>query len=306
MRPLVSSSIVLAAAALVGVVAVAASNRLPGWSGTRPSAFDAAPAPTGSSFESPPPSATRPAHAGARVDLTGGASSARAVDLPEGLPAAHEFFFTRAAYNSSMRGWGRGSWSTDYPKADRQFLTILDRLVGIDAYGEENAILLTDPNVRRFPFLYALEVGRMNLRQEEVQGLRSYLEAGGFLVIDDFWGSSEWANFEFEMRRVLPGRPIVDLPLDHPLFHAFYDIEEVLQVPNVRNGTRGGPYWERDGIEPAVKGIFDEEGRLMVVINWNTDLGDAWEWAENPFYPLDRSTFAIQMGANMIVYAMSH
>jgi len=90
------------------------------------------------------------------------------------------------------------------------------------------------------------------------------------------------------------------------VFHTVYDLHEVLQVPNVRNGMRGGPYWEQDGRVPSCRGIFDERGRLMVMINWNSDLGDAWEWAENPYYPLDRSTFAYQLGINAIVFAMTH
>lgn len=226
-------------------------------------------------------------------------------------PRGHAFYFTRAVYSSgSRRGWGRGgwggTWSIDYPKADRQFLVGVQHLTGIDAYGLENPVSLDDPGLRRFPYLYALEVGGMRMTDEEVEGLRSYLMAGGFLVIDDFWGSWEWANFEHEIRRVLPEYQIVDIPMDHPLLHAFYDIAELLQVPNVRNGRRGGPYWEQDGYEPQLRGIFDESGRLIVAINWNTDLGDAWEWAEDPWYPLDRSNFAYQLGINLIVYSMSH
>lgn len=217
----------------------------------------------------------------------------------------HEFYFTRAAYSSFGRGWRRGSWATDYPKADRQFLTVLRRLTNLDAFAYENAVLLTDERLRRFPFLYALEVGYMNLSPEEATGLRDYLKAGGFLVIDDFWGTREWLQFEHQMRQVFPNRPIVDLEMDHPVFSTFYDIEEILQVPAYRRQYYGG-YSERDGYQPHVKGILDDDGRLMVMINWNTDLGDAWEWAEQPDYPLDRSTFAYQMGVNMVVYAMSH
>ena len=226
-----------------------------------------------------------------------------------GAPAEwHEFYFTRAAYSSYRRGWGRrgGAWATDYPKADRQFLTVLRRLTNLDAFECENAVLLDDPRLRRYPFLYALEVGYMSLTQPEIEGLRDYLAAGGTLIIDDFWGTREWLQFEYQMSLVLPGRPIVDLPIEHPLFTAFYEIDEVLQVPAFRRGYYGGDYSERDGFVPYVKGIVDDDGRLMVVINWNTDLGDAWEWAEQPTYPLDRSTFAYQMGVNMIVYAMSH
>ncbi|MGW8264987.1 MAG: DUF4159 domain-containing protein [Longimicrobiales bacterium] len=220
----------------------------------------------------------------------------------------HEFYFTRAIY-SSGRGWGRGgrgSWATDYPKADRQFLVVIKKLLGLDAYDFENAVSLADPEIRRYPFLYALEVGRMALTQAEIHGLRGYLNAGGFLVIDDFWGTREWEVFSYNMRMVLPGRPMVELPLDHDLFHTFFEIDEIKQVPNVRQGRYGGPTWERDGYEPRVLGIYDDDGRLMVVINWNTDLGDAWEWAEDPFYPMEYSNFAYEMGANLIIYAMSH
>lgn len=219
--------------------------------------------------------------------------------------AGREFFFTRAIYSGGgRRGWG-GSWATDYPKADQQFLTIIDRLVDLDAYERENAVQLDDPALRKFPFLYALEVGYMYMTEPEAQGLRSYLLAGGFLMIDDFWGTREWANFESEIKRVLPEYQIVEVPLDHPIFNTVYNIEEVVQVPNISR-AQGGPTWQRDGMVPHLRGIFDEDGRLMVAINWNTDIGDAWEWAESPYYPLKYSTYAIEITVNLIVYAMSH
>jgi Domain of unknown function (DUF4159) len=220
----------------------------------------------------------------------------------------HNFYFTRAVYSGwGGGGFGWGSWSVDYPTADRWIVGVLGRLTGVDAYPMENPVRLDDPDLRRFPFLYALEVGRMSLREEEVEGLRDYLLAGGFLVIDDFWGASEWYNFEREMSRVLPEFEIVDLPLDHPIFSTFYQIEEIIQVPNVGQGIRGGATHENGetGRIPRVRGIFDDQGRLMVIINWNTDLGDAWEWAEDPAYPLQYSTYAYQMAANFIVYAMT-
>jgi len=216
-----------------------------------------------------------------------------------------DFYFTRAIY--SGYGYRRmGSWAIDFPKADRQFLWGLRRLTNIDAYEAENAVRLTDPDLRTFPFLYALEVGRMSLTEPEVEALRSYLLAGGFLMIDDFWGTYEWQNFEYEIRRVLPEHPIVEVAMDHPLFSTFYAIDELLQVPSVRVARYGGVTWERDGYVPHVRGIFDDTGRLLVVINWNTDLGDAWEWAEDPYYPLPYSTFAYQLAVNTIIYALSH
>jgi hypothetical protein len=228
----------------------------------------------------------------------------------------HEFYFTRAVYSSGggfgFRGRGGNDWATDYPKADRQFMVVLNRLIGIDASPDENAVRLDDPNIRRYPFLYALEVGDMNLSDGEIEGLRGYLAAGGFLVIDDFWGPGEYANFESEMRRLLPGRPIYEVPRSHGVFNNVYDVANVVQVPNIRNGQMhevyGTPTWECDnGCQtPRVFGIDDDDGELMVLINWNTDIGDAWEWAENPYYPLRFSTYAFEIGVNMIVYAMSH
>lgn len=227
--------------------------------------------------------------------------------VPEEAPRGREFYFTRAIYTGYRRFGGFGeSWAIDWPKADSLFIIGLRRLTNIDAFEKDNPVRLDNPDLRRYPFLYALEVGYMSLTPAEVEGLRSYLLAGGFLVIDDFWGTREWENFESEMRRVLPGYPIVDLPPDHPLMSVFYEVDELVQVPNVRQGMLGGPTSERDGYVPALKGIFDDDGRLMVAINWNTDLGDAWEWADNPYYPLKFSNFAYQMGINLIIYGMSH
>lgn len=227
------------------------------------------------------------------------------------LPPGYAFYFTRARYSDFRGPYGgfggrrRGSWATDYPKADIQFMIGLKRLTVIDAYDYDNAVALDDPALRKYPVLYAVEVGRMALTPEEVDGLRSYLMAGGFLIVDDFWGTWEWANFEQQIRRVLPEYPIVDIPMDHPLLSTLYRIDEIVQVPNVWQGRRGGPTWERDGYVPALRGIYDDEGRLMVAISWNSDLGDAWEWAEDPWYPIRFSNFAYQLGVNMIIYGMT-
>ena len=225
------------------------------------------------------------------------------LDFSDGL---HEFYFTRGIYSGGGYGRRRSSWDVDYPKADIQFLWGLRRLTNIDAYEWQNAVLLTDPDLRRHPFLYVLEVGSMHLTPDEVESLRSYLLAGGFLFVDDFWGSWEWQNFEYEIHQVLPEYEIVELPADHPLLSTFYEIDEILQVPNVGRARRGGYTHEQDGYVPHMRAIFDDDGRLLVLINWNTDLGDAWEWAEDPWYPLMYSNFAYQVAVNAIIYSMSH
>ena len=213
----------------------------------------------------------------------------------------NEFYFTRGVYSSP---WRWNSWAIDFPKADQQFMAAVNTLVDMDASERENPVRLDDPNLRRFPFLYMLEIEGMSLTPPEVQGLRDYLLAGGFLVVDDFWGSYAFANLEQEMRRVLPEHTIAMIPPDHPIFNTVYRIEEILQVPAF-GGFRGRTS-ECYGCEAFVRGIFDDQDRLMVVINGNTDLGDAWEWFERPEYPLQFSSFAVRMGVNFIVYAMSH
>ena len=240
-------------------------------------------------------------------DLTPKRGSLRVpADVPVGL---HEFYFTRAIYTSfrGRRGWGgRGSWAIDYPEADQHFLFGLRRMTNIDAYAWENPVRLDDPELRKFPFLYILEVGRMALSPPEVEGLRNYLLAGGFLFVDDFWGDWEWLNFEQEMRQVLPEYTIEEIGLDHPVFNSFYDIDTIIQVPNVSNGRWGGGTSEKGGITPHVRAIFDEHGRMLVAIHWNTDLGDAWEWADDPYYPIAYSNYAWRVGINFIIYAMTH
>lgn len=217
------------------------------------------------------------------------------------------FYFTRGAY-SSYRGYGRrggGSWATDWPKSDCQFNIVLQRLTNIHSYLEPNAVTLDDPALLRYPYIYILEVGRIALTPPEITNLRDFLLKGGFLFVDDFWGTSQWYPFEEAMRQVLPEYPIEPLPLEHEYFHTFYDVDEIHQVPNVSN-ARWGQTSECAGCYPEVYGIFDDKRRLMVVINWNTDLGDAWEWAEQPDYPVRYSTYAFEVGVNAIIFAMSH
>ena len=284
-----------------------------------------APAPerSASGFFAPPPTAC----------ARGPASTSDIEQAPGGYPRFpfvgagdfHEFYFTRAMYSDGSRGgFGRGrrggqlgdrgpAWSIDYASADRHMMLVTQRLSNIDACLWEHPVSLADPELRRFPFVYSLEWGNAQLTAKEIEGLRGYLLAGGFLMIDDFWGSYQWENFAAEIRQVLPGRAIVEVPRDNLLFHIHYTIDgDILQVPNIGRGqeiARGytdAPTWEQDGYVPHVRGIFDDDGRLMVVINWNTDLGDALEHAENPYYPLKFSTFASEMFLNMIMYSMSH
>jgi hypothetical protein len=222
---------------------------------------------------------------------------------PPGYP---EFTFARMVYTGlGPYGYLKG-WYTDWPKADRQFILGVRRLTNIRVAEQGKTVSLTDPEIFHYPFIYSVECGHWNFNEAEITSLREYLKRGGFLFCDDFWGTSEWENFQQQMSRVLPGAPITEIPISHPVFHSYYDIRQVIQTPNVGNAIYSDHTYELDGYVAHCRGIFDDDGRLLVVINWNTDLGDSWEWADLPGYPAKYSTYAYQIGINAIVYAMSH
>jgi hypothetical protein len=217
------------------------------------------------------------------------------------------------AFFSIFGGRNTGAWMTDAWDADYKFMWGIQRMTNVRLYMEPNPVAIMSPDLFKFPYLYAVEVGQMELDQQQAARLREYLLRGGFLHADDFWGFRQFAQFREQMRRVFPDRPMQELPLNHEIFHGFFDIDKVIQVPNVRNGEvwklSGGrtPTWEQpDDTEPRVFGISDDDGRLMVVITYNSDLGDAWEWMDDPDYPAEMTGYAYRFGMNTIVYAMTH
>lgn len=222
------------------------------------------------------------------------------------LRNGHAFYFTRGAY-TDFRRRGVGSWATDYPKADEQFLVVLRRLTRVDAFEHHNAIRFDDPRLRHFPIVYTVEVGAMTMTDAEVKGLRDYLLAGGLLIVDDFWGPRQFATFESEMRRVLPEYRVAELPEQHAIRRNVYRIDEVLSVPNIYRARMGLDPAECDECRPGrLMGISDDRGRLLVLISFNSDLGDAWEWAEQPDYPLPYSNYAFRLGVNWVVFGMTN
>ena len=135
--------------------------------------------------------------------------------------------------------------------------------------------------------------------------MREYLERGGFWILDDFWGSFEWQSMERQLRKILPAAEIKDIPRDHTIFHQFYDIDKIIQVPSLAYAYNGIT-WEQDGFVAECKGVWDDRGRLMIVINHNTDLGDAYEHADNPLYPSYFSGYAYRVAINFILYSLTH
>ena len=223
-----------------------------------------------------------------------------------------EFVFARLIYNSGLQNFGRsrrgGSWRTDWPAADKHLIFAIDRMSNIRVVMDQDvAVEIMDPALFSYPFVYALEVGRgMDLSTEEAERLREYMDRGGFLVIDDFWGTREWSNFAYQLNKIFPDQEPEQIPISHPLFHTFFDIDEILQVPNVSNGCWGGPTYERDGYVPYALGIFDDDRRLKMLINYNTDIGDAWEHADQPCYPNEFANYAFRIAINYVIYSMTH
>jgi len=234
-----------------------------------------------------------------------GADTALQVDPIPASSADSEFQFVRLAYSSGMNFGRRQRWLTDWPEAEEHLLGGVHRLTRVRAGTEGQQVAIMDDNLFDHPWLYAVEVGSWVLDDTEAARLRDYLLRGGFLVVDDFHGTREWAGFVASMQRVFPDRPIVDISMNDPVFHVVYDLEDRVQIPGIIVLSTGVTY-ERDGYTPQWRGIYDDQDRLMVVINFNMDLGDGWEHADTPEYSLRYTTRAYQYAINYIVYAMTH
>jgi hypothetical protein len=252
-----------------------------------------------------PPPGGEPEYYYTRVMYTGVDTPERGGPVRFKYPPELDFKCSDLAPGEGGRG---GGWRTDYPASDCKFIWGVERLTGIKAYREApHPMNLMDPKIFDFPYLYIVEPGQMILSDEEAEILRQHLLRGGFLHVDDFWGKYQFGNFEEQMAKVFPERTLEPVPLSHEIFHTFFDIDTVMQIPNVNNGCRGGRTWESaTDIEPRIYGIKDDKDRLMVIATYNSDLGDAWEHMDVGCYPEKYSGQAYRMGVNFIIYAMTH
>ncbi len=226
------------------------------------------------------------------------------------------FHFCRVLYRSG-RGNG-GTWGVDYPRADVNLSIRLSELtkarVSFDEVREPNhlVIRLTDDELFQCPFVMMTEVGGTYLDEAEVERLREYLLKGGFLWADDFWGSQAWRIWESEIRKVLSSGqyPIVELPLDHPLFRAHFVVRKVPQIPSINFWMGSGgdtSEWGADSEVPTVRAILDSKGRAMVLMTHNTDVGDSWEReGDDPNYFYNFAIDGYAVGINVVLYSMSH
>ncbi len=207
-----------------------------------------------------------------------------------------------------------GYWTMDYPRSDRHLLAGVRRLTRIDARSVEQVVSLDGTNeIYNWPMLYGVEVGHWLLPDDQAEQLRQFLNRGGFLMVDDFHGTEpyrgvrEWDTFVDSMKRVFPNRPIEDLPNDDPIFHTIYDLDDRFQVPGAQFFETKLTYEAGEsGKEPHWRCIRDDKGRVVVAICHNMDLGDAWEWSDDPKYNEKWAGLAYRVAMNYFTYDLTH
>jgi hypothetical protein len=224
------------------------------------------------------------------------------------------FRFCRFQFRSVSGGDG---WYVDYPRADENLSLRLSQLtkLPLTIVGEGDpvhlVVRLTDAELFQCPFVMMTEPGGAEFNKVEAGQLRSYLMKGGFLWADDFWGTRAWERWSAQLAKVLPPEeyPIVDVPLDHPMFHTLFDVKEIPQIPNIGLWETAHLTSERgiDSAEAHGRAIVDKKGRVMVFMTFNTDFGDAFEReGQSPDYFQRFSVPAYEIAADVLVYALTH
>lgn len=212
--------------------------------------------------------------------------------------------------NSYNWGPGRPWWRIDWPEAEHHFTNGVRRFTAVEVAPDSIHLTLIDDDIFDYPWLFAQQVGRWRLSDKEVSTLGEYLERGGFLIVDDFHGPAQWQHFYSTIKRALPNHEVVDIPIGDSLLTIQYDMDQQTQIPGRRHiqgfNSDGQAIVRMPHSPPEWKGIYDNSGRLMVAINFNMDMGDAWEHADDPSYPNNMTSFAYRLGINYVIYALTH
>jgi|GEM_PF-167111 len=223
------------------------------------------------------------------------------------VPYDGRFTFVRLRYTPSRTGYGGGGgyfgginfqWDHDYPRADRNFTQMIDEMTGIRATTEgSNIISVGDPDLFKYPLAYLVEPGFLTLTDAEADNLGAYLQKGGFLIFDDFSRPPALRNLMHMLDRILPGGVLVQLTAQHPIFHSFFDIESL----DFRHPYQGYP--------SVFYGIYEDNDpnkRLLLIANYNNDIGESWEYSDTDFIPIEISNVAYKLGVNYVMYSMTH
>jgi hypothetical protein len=227
--------------------------------------------------------------------------------------AGLQWTFVRVRYNSMPVEQRRGRfgywddpWAIDAPAAEQNLSRRVRSVTSIDV-GEPVVLTLEDERLWQYPWLYIVEPSNLWLSDAEAQVLREFLLRGGTVTFDDFHGPYEWDLTVRQLQKVFRDREIVELTPPHAIYSSFYHIDRYPQIAGL-GSFFGGRTWEKGGFTPHLSAILDDAGRAMVLINWNTDMGDGWEWSNAEDYPgyLTFTAQAYQMMINEIVYTLTH
>ncbi len=222
------------------------------------------------------------------------------------LPYDGGFAFVRVTYETLPGGyWYRGqpAWSHGYPRSEENLMQILETVTSVPGHRQTNTLSLDDPEIFKYPLLYIIEVSWWQITDAEARNLRTFLDKGGFVIVDDFktaaWrGGRGWAQFEDNMRRVMPEARFLDLDISHPIFNEFFEIKSLDIFPQAYNAGR-----------PIFRGLFvdnDPARRLQMFVNYNTDISQFWEWSGRGLRPIDQTNEAYKLGVNAIIYGLTH
>jgi hypothetical protein len=214
-------------------------------------------------------------------------------------------------FEGYTRDWREGgtSWTQDYPRADRHFAAALRRLTRIHVRSVEQPVNPDDlDDFFNWPWMNAGEMGDWQLTDAQVKVVREYLLRGGFFMFDDFWGPEEFARFNETMLKIFPEHPVVEIESRDPIFHTVYDLSDRSQIIGswCLNPNNFQCRQRAVGTSAHWMGVYDDRGRVMIAISFNSDIGDSWEWADDPKYPENLSAQGIRIGVNDVVYAMTH
>jgi hypothetical protein len=218
----------------------------------------------------------------------------RYLQLEPNVPYDGKFTFARIRYTVH----GRSGWEFDYPAMERNLMAVLGEMSTIKLHADgSNIHTFDDPELLKYPVAYLSEPGYWIPSESEALGLRNYLAKGGFLIVDDFM-RNEWYNFETQIRRALPGARIDRLTVTHPVFDTFFRLKSLdMDYPG------------RPGLKAEFLGIHegnDPKQRLMVIINYNTDIGDYMEWSGAGWWPVNFTNDAYKLAVNYIIYGLTH
>jgi hypothetical protein len=251
-------------------------------------------------------------HAQGRRGFGGGSSVCRNIPPIRNIPYDGRFIFARLMYEGGPGGcyyqsepaWAHGYGFTENGPAEQNLMKIMAHVSAVRPHVDAtNVLAISDPELFKYPVAFLVEAGYLTLSQREVRALHDYIVKGGFLIIDDsredsMRGRSGWGNLEAMMQLVLPGLHPIEMTPSHPIFHAFFNIPS---FDIVRQYYDPGP--------PVFRGIFegnDPTKRLLVMINFNTDVSNFWEFSATGFMAVDATNEAYKLGVNYLIYALTH